>query len=79
MSGSPWAGITKGVPQGSGLGPMLFNVFINDLFYFALECKLYNYADDNTLSKVGCTTKEVLVSLAVDACIVVQDGSHQIF
>ncbi len=47
--------------------------FINDLFYFALECKLYNYADDNTLPKVGCTTKEVL-----DSLVVLQDGSHQI-
>ncbi len=47
---------------------MLFDVFINDPFYFALECKLYNYADDNTLSKVRCTTKEVLDSLVVDAC-----------
>ena len=54
--------------------------FINDLFYFALECKLYNYADDNTLLKVGCrlTTKEVVDSLAADACIVLQDDSHQI-
>ncbi len=50
---SPWAGITKGMPQGIALGHMLFNVFVNDLFCFALQCKLYNYADDNNLSKVG--------------------------
>ena len=32
------------------LGPLLFNVFINDIFYFVKHSSLYNYADDNTLS-----------------------------
>ncbi len=59
--------LTKGIPQGSGLGYFLLNVFMNDIFYFMEMCDLVNYADDNTLSAIERTVKMVLSALKKDA------------
>ena len=42
-----------GAPQGSTLGPLMFNIYINDIFLFPDNVCLSNYAEDTTLYSTG--------------------------
>ena len=47
--GSPnilWNEIQRGVLHGSVFGPLLFNVFVNDIFVFIEKSEICNFADD---------------------------------
>ena len=45
---SPWEEILYRLPQGSILGPLLFNIFLCDLFFIMNDVDFASYADDST-------------------------------
>ena len=57
--------ILAGVPQGSILGPILFNIFLNDITHVIQE--LNNFADDNTLSHHAKTIEQLIQMLETDS------------
>ena len=63
---SSWSKLDQGVPQGSILGPLPFNIFLNDIFYSLTEGSLCNFADDNTISVTATNTDEPLQPVKIN-------------
>ena len=65
---SSWEEILFGVPQGSILDPLLFNIYLCDLFWTMRETDSASYADYNTPYALGDSIDDVIKSLE-DDCI----------
>ena len=64
--------LQSGVPQESILGPILFNIFLNDLQDKLKNSDLYNFADDNTISAVWKSITDLIKTLEHESNITVK-------
>ena len=49
---SGWKSVVRGCPQGSSLGPLIWNIFQNDLVY-NIDANISMYADDHQIYQTG--------------------------
>ena len=64
--------LTKNLVQGSALGPLLFNIYLNDLFFLSKFTDLCNFADDTNFYASHMDINSLIKRLEYDSFLVIE-------
>ena len=59
----------KTITSGSVLGPLLFNIYLNDMFFFLPNINITNFADDTTPYEINKTVEALIEKLTKDVTV----------
>ena len=69
---SSWKELSQGVPQGSALGPLLFDIYLHDLFFLFEFTDLCNFADDTTFYACNMDISSFIKRLEHDSFLAIE-------
>ena len=69
---SSWQELIQGVPQGPVLGPLLFNIYLNGLFYITESTNVCNFADDTTFYACDRDVNSLINTLEHDSYLAIE-------